>query len=142
MMMDSIKNFKIKQMSPQLRVADVERAIEFYTEKLGFKVDFRYEDFYAGIVKDGYSIHLKIAEHPIEQKSQHEDSDPLEILFSVDHIHDLYKELSGKSVRVIQPLREMPYGIEFYIADPDGNVIAFLENTTRKNWEPSILPFD
>ncbi len=27
-MMDSIQNFRIKQMSPQLQVADVERSIE------------------------------------------------------------------------------------------------------------------
>ena len=48
-------------MSPLLPVADVERSIEFYTKKLGFSLDFNYEDFYAGIVKDGHSIHLKAA---------------------------------------------------------------------------------
>jgi catechol 2,3-dioxygenase-like lactoylglutathione lyase family enzyme len=127
MMMDSIKNFRIKQMSPQLHVTDLERSIEFYTKKLGFKIEFRYEDFYAGIIKDGYSIHLKTGDPPIEQKKQHEDRDPIDILFSVEHIQDLYEELSGKSVLFIQPLRQMPYGNEFYIADPDGNVIAFLE---------------
>jgi catechol 2,3-dioxygenase-like lactoylglutathione lyase family enzyme len=128
MMMGSIKNFRIKQMSPQLHVADLERSIEFYTKKLGFKIEFRYEDFYAGIIKDGYSIHLKTGDPPIEQKKQHEDSDPIDILFSVDHIDDLYEELSGQSVLFIQPLRQMPYGNEFYIADPDGNVIAFVGN--------------
>ena len=46
-------------MSPLLAVTDIKRAIEFYTEKLGFSVDFTYEDFYAGIVKDGHSIHFK-----------------------------------------------------------------------------------
>ena len=49
----------IKSMSPQLLVADIERSIGFYTTQLGFEVDFRYEDFYAGISKDGFSIHLK-----------------------------------------------------------------------------------
>jgi len=28
---------------------------------------------------------------------------------------------------VIQSLREMPYGREFYVADPDGYIIAFYE---------------
>lgn len=127
-MMDSIKNFRVKQMSPQLQVADVERSIEFYTEKLGFKIEFRYEDFYAGIIKDGYSIHLKMADLSMEQKQQ-DNHESLEIMFTVEHIHDLYKDLSNQSVRVIQPLRQMPYGSEFYISDPDGNVIAFFENT-------------
>ena len=51
-----------KKMSPQLAVADIGRAIKFYTEKLGFRLDFEYEDFYAGIIKDGHSIHLKCGE--------------------------------------------------------------------------------
>lgn len=115
-------------MSPQLQVTDVERSIEFYTEKLGFEIEFRYEDFYAGIIKDGYSIHLKMADQPMEQKQQG-DHESLEIMFTVEHIHNLYKDLSNQSVRVIQSLRQMPYGNEFYISDPDGNVIAFFENT-------------
>lgn len=115
-------------MSPQLQVSDVERSIEFYTKKLGFKVEFRYEDFYAGIIKDGYSIHLKMADQPWGQ-TQSEDYQALEIMFSVEHINDLYKDLSNQPIRVIQPLQQMPYGKEFYIADPDGNIIAFFENT-------------
>ena len=66
--MDTITYFKIKKMSPQLLVADVDRSIEFYTKKLGFDVEFRYEDFYAGIIKDGYSIHLKASKPSIEER--------------------------------------------------------------------------
>jgi uncharacterized glyoxalase superfamily protein PhnB len=120
-------NFKIKQMSPQLQVANVEGAIEFYTGKLDFDLEFRYEDFYAGIIKDGCSIHLKLTDLPAVQKNQHSDDDPIFITFSVDHIDSLYEELSSRSVTVIQPCRQMPYGKEFYIADPDGNVLAFLD---------------
>ena len=57
--MGTITYSKIKKMSPQLLVADIDRSIEFYTNKLGFDIDFRYEDFYSGISKDGFSIHLK-----------------------------------------------------------------------------------
>jgi catechol 2,3-dioxygenase-like lactoylglutathione lyase family enzyme len=44
----------------QFLVTDIKRSLQFYTEKLGFDIDFQYEDFYAGIVKDGCSIHLKV----------------------------------------------------------------------------------
>jgi predicted enzyme related to lactoylglutathione lyase len=117
--------FTIRQMSPQLLVADLERAIQFYTDNLGFEVAFRYEDFYAGIVKDGFSIHLKISENPEANKKQQDD---LDITFSVENIEAIYAELSAKLVTIIQPLRQMPYGYEFYMADADGNVIAFFEN--------------
>ena len=124
--MDEIRSFQIKKMSPQLLVADIERAIEFYTKKLGFEIDFRYEDFYAGIIKDGCSIHLKADKTSIEERKNRKDHD-LEITFSVDDIESLYEELSNRSVEFSQTLRDMPYGKEFYIRDPDNNIIAFLE---------------
>ena len=111
-----------KKMSPLLAVTDIGRAIEFYTEKLGFSVDFTYEDFYAGIVKDGHSIHLK-ADKPPEKKGE----DELDIMFYVDGIEGFYEAALKQSIDIVQPLREMPYGREFYIADPDGNRIGFVE---------------
>jgi catechol 2,3-dioxygenase-like lactoylglutathione lyase family enzyme len=114
----------LKKMSPQLLVADIEHSIEFYTKKLGFSLDFRYEDFYAGIVKDGHSIHLKSGAPP---RNGGKDNEDLDITFSVDDIERLYEEVLRASIDVVQPLRDMPYGREFYIADPDGNRIAFLK---------------
>jgi len=45
----------------------------------------------------------------------------------VQGIEDLYEEYSARSVEFAQPLRDMAYGKEFYIADPDGYIIGFLE---------------
>jgi len=114
-------------MSPQLLVSNIDISIEFYTKKLGFDVDFRYEDFYAGITKQGYSIHLKMSKPSIEERENKRNNEDLDIIFSVDGIESLFEELSNKSVEFTQLLRNMPYGKEFYIADPDGNMIAFLE---------------
>lgn len=124
--MNAVTYSRIRKMSPQLLVADIEYSIEFYTKKLGFDVDFRYEDFYAGIVKDGYSIHLKVG-RSLGQRENKRIMEDLDIIFSVDNIEGLYEELSSKSVEFTQSLREMPYGKEFYVADPDGHIIAFLE---------------
>ena len=46
---------------------------------------------------------------------------------SVDSVEDLYEELSKNAIEFVQSLRDMPYGKEFYVADPDGNIIGFLE---------------
>ena len=51
----------------------------------------------------------------------------LDIIFSVENAEDIYEYLSNKSVELLQPLRDMPYGKEFYITDPDDYVIAFIE---------------
>ena len=90
-----MKNFTIKQMSAQVPVADLERSIAFYTQQLGFELAFRYGEFYAGIIKDGCSIHLKISEAPVLQNKPHDDDAPLQLLFSVDNIDSLYTELSA-----------------------------------------------
>ena len=118
---------KIKKMSPQFVVADIDRSIEFYTKKLGFDIDFRYEDFYVGIIKDGFSIHLKTGQPLVDERQHKKDHEHLDITFSIEEIEYLYEEFSSKSAKVIQPLREMPYGKEFYVSDPDGYIIAFLE---------------
>ena len=118
---------KIKKMSPQFLVTDIEHSIEFYTKKLGFDLEFRYEDFYAGIIKDGYSIHLKSGKPSVEERKSKRENDDLDIIFSVEGVEDLYEEFVNKSVEIIQPLCDRPYGREFYITDPDGYILAFLQ---------------
>jgi len=125
--MDTIISSKIKKMSPQLLVTDIEHSLEFYTKKLGFDIDFRYEDFYAGIIKDGCSIHLKSGKPSIEERKNKRNNEDLDIVFSVEGIESLYEDFLNRSIEFIQPLRHMPYGKEFYIADPDGYIISFLE---------------
>ena len=126
-MMDTITYSKIKKMSPQILVTDMGRSIEFYTKRLGFDVDFLYEDFYAGIIKNGYSIHLKLGKPLAEERKNKRENEDLDIVFSVEAVEDLYTELVNKSVEITQPLCDRPYGKEFYIADPDGYILAFLE---------------
>jgi predicted enzyme related to lactoylglutathione lyase len=125
--MTKISSITIKAMSPQLLVTDITRSIEFYTKKLEFEIDFCHEDFYAGISKGGISIHLKIGKYSTEERQNRKSNEDLNIVFLVDDIENAYTEILDRSVEVIIPLREMDYGKEFYITDPDGYILAFLE---------------
>ena len=118
---------RIKKMSPQFLVADIEHSVDFYIKKLGFDLEFRYEDFYTGIIKDGFSIHLKSGKPSIEERKSKRENDDIDIVFLVEAVEDLYEEFVNKSIEIIQPLCYRPYGKEFYIADPDGYILAFLE---------------
>jgi len=117
---------RLKKMSPQLLLRDIDSSIEFYIKNLCFAIEFRHEDFYAGIVKDGFSIHLTSGEPSVEERKNKRNNEELDIVFSVEGIEYLYQELANKSIEFIQPLRDVSYGKEFYIADPDGYIIAFL----------------
>ena len=44
---------------PQLRTTDMTSSVRFYTDKLGFSVEFNYRDFYTGIRAGAQIFHLK-----------------------------------------------------------------------------------
>lgn len=117
----------IRSMSPLLLVADLDQSMAFYAEHLGFTIDFRYEDFYAGMVKGSFTIHFKCGKPNPRGRKDGEKSEELDLVFSVADIEELHDAMKGGSVQIVQPLREMPYGTEFYISDPDGYIISFIE---------------
>ncbi|HVW98222.1 MAG TPA: VOC family protein [Mucilaginibacter sp.] len=125
--MSNANNPDIKSLSPQLLVADLERAVAFYCSYLGFGVGFRYGDFYAGLERDHYSLHLKADDTRGAERSGRRDNEHADIVFAVGNISEFYHEVIRQSPEVVVPLREMPYGREFYIADPDGYILAFVE---------------
>jgi catechol 2,3-dioxygenase-like lactoylglutathione lyase family enzyme len=52
----------ITRVIPQLRTTNMASSIRLYTEKLGFSVAFKYEDFYTGIRAGSQLIHLKFVD--------------------------------------------------------------------------------
>ena len=114
-------------MSPQFLVTDIQSSISYYTNILGFDLEFIHEDFYAGVRKDGYTLHLKSGKPSMEERKNKREHNDLDVVFSVENVEGLFQELSAKHVDFVQPLCERPYGKEFYIADPDGYILAFLE---------------
>lgn len=118
---------EIKKMSPQFLVKNISASIGFYRSELGFELDFFYEGFYAGITKDGCSIHLKSGNPSTEERENKKENNDLDIIFSVSNVEALYTEFLKRPIEIIQPLCVQPYGKEFYIADPDGYILAFLE---------------
>lgn len=48
-------------IAPQFLVDDLDRAVRYYEQRLGFQMDFTYEGFYASVSRDGIPIHLKCA---------------------------------------------------------------------------------
>lgn len=115
-------------IAPQFLVDDLERAIRYYCDQLGFAVDFKYESFYASVSRDGFAIHLKCAPKSAADREHRRQNEHLDAYISVVGIRDLFKELEQRGARVIRPLEERPWAcVDFYVEDPDGYVLCFSE---------------
>lgn len=113
---------------PQLFASDLERALRFFVDKLGFDIAFRYGEpvHYAQVVRDGARLNLRHADrHPL-QESKGAEEDILCATITVEGLETLFDELSERGANFHQPLRSENWGAQtFIIRDPDGNLICF-----------------
>jgi catechol 2,3-dioxygenase-like lactoylglutathione lyase family enzyme len=114
-------------IAPVFRVADIPRSLAFYRDQLGFAVDFVYEGMYAGVRRDDCRIHLKRAPLTARDQAAFERDEHIDVCISVRRAESLSACCAAAGVPFVVPLREMPYGTEFYVRDPDGYVLGFIE---------------
>lgn len=119
---------RITGIAPQFLVDDLDRVIAYYCDKLGFKLDFTYQSFYASVSRDGFAIHLKCAPTLAADREWRKQNEHLDAYISVSGIRDLFSELTMRGAHVIKPLEQRPWAcLDFYVEDPDGNVLCFSE---------------
>jgi catechol 2,3-dioxygenase-like lactoylglutathione lyase family enzyme len=122
---------RVTGIAPQFLVDDLDRAIAYYCDKLGFELDFKYQSFYAGVSRDGFAIHLKDAPKVIADREHRKQNEHLDTYIAVSGIRGLFNELEKRGARVIRPLEERPWAcLDFYVEDPDGYILCFSEQRT------------
>jgi uncharacterized glyoxalase superfamily protein PhnB len=118
---------QLKNAIPILDVRDMDRALNYYVERLGFQVEFRYEadpSNYAGVIRDGVCLHMQW---------QHEDefnkgtAGRLRVRILVNNPDALFEEYRSKGiVNAGTQLRDTDWGTrEFGFRDLDGNGLTF-----------------
>ena len=119
---------RITAIIPQFLVDDLGRAISYYCEKLGFELDFQYEDFYASVARDGFSIHLKCSPKSAADREFRKQNEHLDAYVAVSGVRGLFLDLERRGARILKPLEERPWGcVDCYVEDPDGNILCFSE---------------
>ena len=119
---------KIKKIAAQLRTTDMISTIRFYTEMLGFTVEFNYEDFYAGIRAGDQVFHLKLADEKDPSIPYVEEGGHLHLYFETDDVAALAKQLKAKSVSIIEDVHETTWKTrELVIHDDQGHTLYFGE---------------
>jgi len=115
-------------IAPQFLVDDLDRAIAYYCDQLGFELDFKYQSFYASVARDGFAIHLKAAPKLAADREHRKQNEHLDAYISVSGIRGLFSELKMRGVQVLKPLEERPWAcLDFYVEDPDGYILCFSE---------------
>jgi catechol 2,3-dioxygenase-like lactoylglutathione lyase family enzyme len=114
---------------PQLFVTDIDRAVDHYVDRLGFRLAFSYGEpaFYAQVARDGARLNLRQADGPVFAPGFREaEENPLLATIAVDDAEGLFDEYERAGVVFHQRLKTEDWGTRtFMIADPDGNLIAF-----------------
>lgn len=115
-------------IAPQFLVDDLDRAIAWYRDKLGFELDFKYQAFYASVTRDGFAIHLKHGPRLAADREHRKQNEHLDAYISVSGIRDLFSELEKRGAQIIKPLEARPWAcLDFYVEDPDGHILCFSE---------------
>jgi catechol 2,3-dioxygenase-like lactoylglutathione lyase family enzyme len=118
-------------IAAQLFVADIQASCDFFTDKLGFAVDFIYGNppFYAQVSRDNARLSLRHMDEPVFADNIREREQLLSAsitIASADEIEQLFSSYQATGVRFRQTLRKEPWGATtFIIADPDGNLLLF-----------------
>lgn len=117
---------EIEELVPQLRTTDLQRAIHFYTRKLGFALAFRYQDFYAGVSSGDRMIHLKLVDSRDPGIDFVRGGQHLHVHFGVRDIDAAFRQVQEAGVKIIEGISDRPWGFtEFVIEDPDGHTLYF-----------------
>jgi uncharacterized glyoxalase superfamily protein PhnB len=116
---------KLSEVNPCLPARDVEKALRFYVELLGFRHSFgKVSNNYVGVRRDGVELHLWWQREE-DFKSGKAGQCMLRIV--VDDPDALFEEFKPKGVvKEGSCVEDKPWGTrEFAFFDPDGNGLTF-----------------
>ncbi len=121
----------LNSIAAHLFVTDIKASCDFFTEKLGFAIDFTYGDplFYAQISRDNARFALRhVDKQPFAgdtREREHLLSASITVA-TADEIKQLFLSYESQGVRFHQTLKKEPWGARtFVVADLDGNLILF-----------------
>jgi catechol 2,3-dioxygenase-like lactoylglutathione lyase family enzyme len=115
-------------VEPQLFVASIDAACDFFVQKLGFSVVSKYGNppFYGQVKRDAAHLNLRCVDKPVFDNALRDREHLLSASMIVDDIKQLYLEYQSAGVDFHQPLRKEPWGArDFIVRDPDGNLLLF-----------------
>jgi len=112
---------KLTRIAPELPAANLQAALAYYEQKLGFRVAMQMPDGrYSIVERDDVAIHLfqdGVEKHP-----------PTGVHIFTSDIEALYAEFLQSGARLTQAITRKPWGNrDFRVLDDSGNELKFTE---------------
>lgn len=109
---------------PQLRTTDIASSVRFYTEKLGFSVEFNYEDFYVGIRAGNQVFHLKRVDERDPSIPYVDEGGHLHLYLETEGVTAFAARLKAVGVPLVKDVHETPWRTrEIVIHDDQGHTL-------------------
>lgn len=121
----------ITAAEPQLFVADIKSACDFFADRLGFSTAFTYGEppFYAQVMRDGARLNLRCVAQPPIDGALRDREQLLAASLTVataEEIKALFLEYQAAGATFFQTLKRQPWGAkDFIVKDADGNLLLF-----------------
>jgi catechol 2,3-dioxygenase-like lactoylglutathione lyase family enzyme len=102
----------IGQPVPELPVADLERARNYYCASLGFEKRWALPEI-AAVAREGLAIFFRLSFLPITPQNHW--------IYAAD-LDTTFKEMQAAGAVIVDPISEKPWGLrQFTVRDPDGH---------------------
>jgi catechol 2,3-dioxygenase-like lactoylglutathione lyase family enzyme len=121
----------ITNVVTQLRTTNLEESIRFYTEKMGFALEFRFQDFYAGIRAGLEVFHLKRVDDPDPSIEFVRVGQHFHLYFETDDVVADAKALQSKGVRLRRDVHATEWGArQIVFEDDQGHTLHVAQNVS------------
>jgi Glyoxalase/Bleomycin resistance protein/Dioxygenase superfamily len=119
---------RLTYVGPVLQVAGLERSLIFLPRSTRLRSrEFADEGFYACVIRDDCRVHLNCSAAPERDQKAFEPAEHLDACFGVEDAEALANAFASSGAVFSVKLRSTPYGREFYVRDPDGHILGFIQ---------------
>ena len=119
---------QISSAIAQLRTTDLAASIRFYTTKVGLRLEFQYQDFYAGIRAGSQLFHLKLVDEKDPSIEFVDKGEHFHLYLQTDDAAATADALKRNGIHLVKDVHETTWGTrEFVIKDDQGHTLYFGE---------------
>ena len=126
------------KLIPELSVTDIQKSLPFYTEVIGFKVEYSRpeEKFYFLSIEGAQLMVEEINNHWWTGELERPFGRGLNLEIEVDDVSAIIGRLEEEGIALFRPLKESWYRgdgvefgqLEFLVQDPDGYLLRFVQD--------------